>query len=516
MHVRVSLLLIGLLLLQVGFTSAGVAQGRVALVVGNSHYAAVGTLANPANDAEDVAAALIRLGFSTTLHLDLSTRQFDDALDSFLNRSKDAEVAIFFYAGHGLSIDKKGYLVPIDTTATTESRALRELVSIQEIVSRIEQASKASIIILDACRDNALSERVRRITNSETRGLQPPGRGLAPVTVIGSNTLVVYATVPGETANDGIDQRNSPFTAALLRHIETPGLEIQTIFTRVTNDVLQSTKGKQQPERLSRLQTEVTLKTGEALPPFKPQSFAEYLSRFPYASPGREALASAERASAIRKSFSTLASQTEVNHEDPANRLKLIVEKELGSCQGACPAKHIKIEQIGVQRIFGRHVRIYAVFARDEGSTCHACSVMLSLFEVVDYFGKGELGANAVNIGKFGFWGDPPDIAFTPIGPDRYAIAVNQGYTNHGNHTESQSLLMPIGGTYLKVFDVIIGESYDSTRPSSTTQVHFIPRPGHFFAISTTKTIEGKAVEAIMYEFDERSGSYRQLAKKAH
>jgi uncharacterized protein len=130
-------------------------------------------------------------------------------------------------------------------------------VAIQEVVSRVENAAKVSVIILDACRDSPLQERLRRIAAEKNRAAVPP-KGLPPVSVVGSNTLIVYATVPGETASDG-KGRNSPFTASLLRNIETPGLEIELMFKRVTADVLSATGGKQQPERLSRLQNELML-----------------------------------------------------------------------------------------------------------------------------------------------------------------------------------------------------------------------------------------------------------------
>ena len=158
-----------------------------------------------------------------------------------------------------MQIDKRGYLAPVNLKAESESSALRELVAIQEVVSRIENAAKVSVIVLDACRDSPLQERLRRIAVEKNKALIPP-KGLPPLSVIGSNTLIVYATVPGETASDGTG-RNSPFTASVLRHIETPGLEVELMFKRVTADVLKDTGGKQQPERLSRLQTELVFLT---------------------------------------------------------------------------------------------------------------------------------------------------------------------------------------------------------------------------------------------------------------
>ncbi len=237
-------------------TDVACADRRVAFVIGNSNYV-LAPLNNPQHDADDLAAALERLQFQVTEGKDLTVSQFDRTFDHFLTQAKDADVALFFFSGHGVQIDRRGYLAPIDTKAESESSALRELVAIQEVVSRIENSAKVSVIILDACRDSSLQERLRRIAVEKNKALIPP-KGLPPVSVVGSNTLIVYATVPGETAGDG-SGRNSPFTASLLKNIETPGLEIELMFKRVTADVLTETHGQQQPERLSRLQAELTL-----------------------------------------------------------------------------------------------------------------------------------------------------------------------------------------------------------------------------------------------------------------
>ena len=244
----------------IGLAGAALADNRVALVIGNSNYA-VAPLENPKNDADDVAAALMRLSFKVTALKDLSVRDFDGAIDAFEAAAKDADVALFFFSGHGVQIDKRGYLAPIDVKAETQSGALRELIAIQEVVSRIENVATVSVIVLDACRDSPLQERLRRISADKNKGFIP-AKGLPPPSVVGSNTLIVYATVPGETASDGTG-RNSPFTTSLLKNIETPGLEIELVFKRVTADVLASTRGKQQPERLSRLQTELMLLPGK-------------------------------------------------------------------------------------------------------------------------------------------------------------------------------------------------------------------------------------------------------------
>src|SRR5208337_217454 len=221
---------------------AACAEKRVALVIGNSNCEIAPALTNPQNDARDIAAALKRLNFDVTMGLNLTVAQFDHAVDAFTAAAKDADVALFFFSGHGVQIDKRGYLAPVNIKLESESSALRELVAIQEVVSKIENAAKVSVIMLDACRDSPLQERLRRVAIEKYKALIPP-RGLPPISVVGSNTLIVYATVPGETASDG-PGRNSPFTGSLLKHLETPGLEVEQMFKRVTADVLQSTGGQ--------------------------------------------------------------------------------------------------------------------------------------------------------------------------------------------------------------------------------------------------------------------------------
>jgi formylglycine-generating enzyme required for sulfatase activity len=280
------------------WATAAPAEKRVALVIGNSNYT-LAPLDNPKNDADDVAAALKRLQFDVTERKDLTVREFDQAVDAFEAAARNADVALFFFSGHGVQIDKRGFIAPVDLKAESESSALRELVAIQEVVSRIENAARVSVIVLDACRDSPLQERLRRISVEKNKAAIPP-KGLPPVSVVGSNTLIVYATVPGETASDGPGQRNSPFTASLLKNIETPGLEIELMFKRVTAEVLNATRGKQHPERLSRLQDELLLSPAsggaKAQSPDEVAKLKEQLARLEEALKARETKPSEEAA----------------------------------------------------------------------------------------------------------------------------------------------------------------------------------------------------------------------------
>lgn len=134
------------------FAPAGAAsEKRVALVVGNSAYASAGNLRNPVNDATDIAAALTRLGFDVSLVLDADAAAFVKAIDRFVGQSRGAEIAIFYYAGHGLQYEGGAYLLPTDAKLESEFAIRRETVAAQEIVSALEQAAMAGIVILDAC-----------------------------------------------------------------------------------------------------------------------------------------------------------------------------------------------------------------------------------------------------------------------------------------------------------------------------------------------------------------------------
>ncbi len=241
------------------------AEKRVALVIGNSAYASAGRLANPANDAADVAAALGRLGFDVTRAADLDARDFAAAIDNFLSAAHGADVAIFYYAGHGLQYDGGSYLLPVDARLENEFAIRRETMGAQEIVSALEGAARASVVILDACRNNPLAERLRDRLQGRGRAAAV-ARGLGRIEASSGNTLVVYSAAPGQEAKDGAG-RNSPFTEALLKYVETPGLEMEQMLKRVTADVERETGGKQQPERLSRLKIELMLKGGAAVKP---------------------------------------------------------------------------------------------------------------------------------------------------------------------------------------------------------------------------------------------------------
>ena len=195
---------------------------RVALVVGNAAYPGAALLANPANDAEDVADLLQRkLCFRVILAKDATLAAFSRKIGEFAEAAEGAEVALFYYAGHGMQFQQTNYLLPIDSRLANEYEAMHNNVSAQDVVAMLEQRARFTLVLLDACRNNPIEDDFRRRMSVASRDYGT-ARGLAPMTTRGGETLVVFATRPNERAADG-SGRNSPFTRAFLEHIATPG-----------------------------------------------------------------------------------------------------------------------------------------------------------------------------------------------------------------------------------------------------------------------------------------------------
>ncbi|MBD2209350.1 caspase family protein [Nostoc linckia FACHB-104] len=211
-------------------------QKRVALVIGNSNYQAAIALANPGNDAEDVAQTLGELGFEVIKVIDGSQKQMDAALERFSAKLSQGTVGVFFYAGHGVQVNGENYLIPINAQLAAEKDVVYETLPVGKVQNAMGKTGTTSIIILDACRDNPFSRRWYRTTNS---------RGLAPIEAF-SSSYIAFATAPGSVAADG-EGRNGTFTSFLLKHLKTPNLPIENLFKKVRNEVLKATKGKQQP-----------------------------------------------------------------------------------------------------------------------------------------------------------------------------------------------------------------------------------------------------------------------------
>lgn len=218
------------------------AERRVALVIGNSAYKTVPRLSNPANDATLVGAMFKKAGFDTVdLRLDLSVLEMRKALREFGSRTREADVAVIYYAGHGIELDGNNYLIPTDAVLETDTDVYDEAFQLDRVLVTVEPAKQLRLVILDACRDNPFAKTMKR-----TMASRAIGRGLAKVEPTSPNTMVAYAAKAGSTASDG-NSGNSPFAAALVERLPTPGLDLRKAFGFVRDDVLKSTGYKQEP-----------------------------------------------------------------------------------------------------------------------------------------------------------------------------------------------------------------------------------------------------------------------------
>ena len=218
------------------------AEKRLALVIGNSAYENAPILKNPANDASDMADALQRLGFEVIRGTDLDYAGMRRTVRSFSERLSTADVALLFYAGHGMQVAGKNYLIPVDGKIDSQADLDFGTIDLDLILKSMEADARTNIIFLDACRDNPLAANLGRKLGTRSGAVS---RGLAQVdTAIG--TLIAFSTQPGNVALDG-GGRNSPFTEALLKNIEVPGRPISDVMIEVRNDVLSATGRKQVP-----------------------------------------------------------------------------------------------------------------------------------------------------------------------------------------------------------------------------------------------------------------------------
>lgn len=215
---------------------------RVALVLANSAYQHAPSLTNPVNDGSVMAKTLKDAGFDIVdSRHDLSALETRRVLRDFADATRDADIAVVYYAGHGIEVEGSNYLIPVDAKLERDTDVYDEALSLDRVLVAVEPAKQLRLVILDACRDNPFGKTMKRSVAS--RGI---GRGLAQVEPSSPNTLIAYSAKAGFTAQDG-DGANSPFTVALSKHLTTPGLDVRRAFGFVRDDVLKSTGNKQEP-----------------------------------------------------------------------------------------------------------------------------------------------------------------------------------------------------------------------------------------------------------------------------
>ncbi|MBI2687061.1 MAG: caspase family protein [Acidobacteria bacterium] len=287
---------------------------KIAFVVGNSAYPKW-PLRNPANDARSVAQSLTELGFRTETAIDLSLPNLDRAISKFVGQVKAGDVAMFYYAGHGIQIEGENYLVPVDFNAKDETDAKYAAYSASRVQERLEKAgARVILVVLDACRNNPFQS-----TRSAGGGLAAMGSG--------KGTLIAFATAPGKTADDNPNGSNGLFTSHLITALREPGLSLDQVFNRVRERVYTDSKGRQVPWTVSSVIGDVYLRPGAAAT-MSPPAPANPLARIS-STPVAERIAPVQRTADLsggtaaleRGDFQTAIQQAQdVLRGDPQNK----------------------------------------------------------------------------------------------------------------------------------------------------------------------------------------------------
>ncbi|MEI6208069.1 MAG: SUMF1/EgtB/PvdO family nonheme iron enzyme [Desulfuromonadales bacterium] len=282
---------------------------RVALVIGNGSYRytdSMPKLANPANDADDMAAALRRFGFEVVARKNLSKEEMDEAITDFGRRIANSDAALFYYAGHGLQVKGQNYMVPVDANIDSEAKVPYRTVNVNQLLEEMDSSkSRVNIVILDACRNNPISGKFR------TGGT----RGLAPPSTMPKGTVVVYATDPGNVAADG-SGRNGQFTAGLLTAFKGNDLTLGGVLYAASRQVQEATGHQQTPyiNGPATVQRDFSFISPSEMTDLKPQTLSQPL---PAAEPAKQA----PRAS---DSLDDMLSRAKTIEKEKRERLELI------------------------------------------------------------------------------------------------------------------------------------------------------------------------------------------------
>jgi formylglycine-generating enzyme required for sulfatase activity/uncharacterized caspase-like protein len=317
-------------------SAQGHAEKRVALVVGNAAYRHADALANPVNDARGVRDALKQLGFDVTYGEDLDQTGLRQAIGQFADTVSGAAVAIVYFAGHGATFGDTPYVVPVDAKFSSLEQVPYDLVSVETLIGELRRAEGVRIAILDACRDNAAERELKRQA-ATMRGGDDKTRGLGPIRSP-SGLIIAYATQYLSTAADNVEganagglfswsnssPRHSPFTAALLNNIATPGLDVTDMLRKVGREVDAATRGRQRPEISISMYEQYALVPTAATPAVAASSGGSKPgapAALPEAMPGVSAAAAAPAASSLQvdpKPVQTVTMRPDAGTKEPA------------------------------------------------------------------------------------------------------------------------------------------------------------------------------------------------------
>jgi uncharacterized caspase-like protein len=245
------------------------AEKRVALVIGMSKYQQVPRLTNPARDADAMTALFRKAGFDIVDNeRDLGIADLRRVIRDFSEVSRDADISVVYYAGHGIEVDGTNYLVPADAKLLSDFDIEDETISLDRVLKALDPARRLKLVILDACRDNPFAKTIKRSVASRSIG-----RGLAKVEPTMSDTLIAFAAKAGAVASDG-EGDNSPFAAALVKYIAELGLDLRLAFGRVRDDVLKTTANRQEPFVYGSLGGETVALVPQVAKPVDPEAEA--------------------------------------------------------------------------------------------------------------------------------------------------------------------------------------------------------------------------------------------------
>lgn len=222
---------------------ASAQEKRVALLIGNADYKSAERLLTPINDVNDLATLLKSAGFSVVTMTDASGVQMRSAIDDFAARAKSSELAVVFYAGHAMEFGGENRLLPVDAKVDSQPSARASGIALGDILKRLNDAGGPALVIVNAGRQNPFSR---------SGVVSPVSSDSFP------NQMVAFSTGPGSKAIDG-DSRNSPFAAALLKHLASPGVPIEQLFRPIRDEVMKITKGSQIPWTHSSMTQDVIL-----------------------------------------------------------------------------------------------------------------------------------------------------------------------------------------------------------------------------------------------------------------
>ena len=219
------------------------AERRVALIIGNSAYQNAPALPNPSRDARAIAAMFQKAGYDTvSTAYDLGNLDFKRAIRQFEDAASDSDIAVVYYAGHGIEIHGTNYVIPVDAKLASDRDADDEAIPLDRLVESVDGARKLRVIVLDACRDNPFSRNMKQ-QRVAMRGI---AAGLGAAEPSSLNTLIAYAAKAGSQAEDG-NADHSPFAVALMDNLFVPGLDVRLAFGRVRDEVLKKTGNRQEP-----------------------------------------------------------------------------------------------------------------------------------------------------------------------------------------------------------------------------------------------------------------------------